>query len=111
MSTVPTAGAIFLRRGTASYIPGAAASRRASHWTIERTMLAEAARLYFSFHGPLVGTGCYEPPSNLGGDYKGATVGTSPAFSFGSSVCEVEVDPERARSGSSASRTPTTPAP
>jgi hypothetical protein len=40
----------------------------------------------------LVGTGCYEPPPNLGGDYKGATVGTSPAFSFGSSVCEVEVD-------------------
>jgi 4-hydroxybenzoyl-CoA reductase subunit alpha len=26
--------------------------------------------------------------------FKGATVGTSPAFSFGSSVCEVEVDPQ-----------------
>jgi CO/xanthine dehydrogenase Mo-binding subunit len=28
------------------------------------------------------------------GDYKGATVGTSPAYSFGSSVCEVSVDLE-----------------
>ncbi len=55
---------------------------------------SEAARRYFSAHGPLVGTGYYEPPPNLGGDFKGATVGTSPAFSFGSSVCEVEVDPE-----------------
>ncbi len=55
---------------------------------------AEAARRYFSHSGPLVGTGWYEPPPNLGGSYKGATVGTSPAFSFGSSVCEVEVDPE-----------------
>ncbi|MFI5165778.1 MAG: molybdopterin cofactor-binding domain-containing protein [Thermoanaerobaculales bacterium] len=55
---------------------------------------AEVATRYFSLHGPLVGTGFYEPPPDLGGDYKGATVGTSPAFSFGSSVCEVEVDPE-----------------
>jgi 4-hydroxybenzoyl-CoA reductase subunit alpha len=55
---------------------------------------AEAARRYFSAHGPLVGTGCYEPPPRLGGEFKGATVGTSPAFSFGSSVCELEVDPE-----------------
>ncbi len=66
-------------------------NRRAPH--IGMTF-AEAARRYFSLHGPLVGTGCYEPPPNLGGGYKGATVGTSPAFSFGSSVCEVEVDVE-----------------
>ncbi|MHC4815277.1 MAG: molybdopterin cofactor-binding domain-containing protein, partial [Planctomycetota bacterium] len=31
------------------------------------------------------------------GDYKGATVGTSPAYSFGSSVCEVDVDMETGR--------------
>jgi len=55
---------------------------------------AEAAQRYFSVNGPLVGTGYYEPPPNLGGKFKGATVGTSPAFSFGSSVCEVEVDTE-----------------
>jgi 4-hydroxybenzoyl-CoA reductase subunit alpha len=65
--------------------------RSAPHLGID---FAEAARRYFSLHGPLVGTGCYEPPPGLGGGFKGATVGTSPAFSFGSSVCEVEVDTE-----------------
>jgi 4-hydroxybenzoyl-CoA reductase alpha subunit len=55
---------------------------------------AEAARLYFNEHGPLVGTGWYKPPEGLGGDYKGAAVGTSPAYSFGSSVCECSVDLE-----------------
>ncbi|TAK86372.1 MAG: 2Fe-2S iron-sulfur cluster binding domain-containing protein [Betaproteobacteria bacterium] len=55
---------------------------------------AEAARKYFNDNGPLVGSGWYKPPEGLGGDYKGATVGTSPAYSFGSSVCEVSVDME-----------------
>ena len=52
----------------------------------------EVARKYFNDNGPLVGTGCYKPREGLGGDYKGATVGTSPAYSFGSSVCELSVD-------------------
>jgi 4-hydroxybenzoyl-CoA reductase subunit alpha len=55
---------------------------------------AEVARKYFNEHGPLVGTGWYKPPEGLGGDYKGAAVGTSPAYSFGSSVCECSVDLE-----------------
>jgi 4-hydroxybenzoyl-CoA reductase alpha subunit len=55
---------------------------------------AEAARKYFNDNGPLVGTGWYKPPEGLGGDYKGAAVGTSPAYSFGSSVCECSVDLE-----------------
>jgi len=54
----------------------------------------EVARRYFNEHGPLVGTGCYKPPEGLGGDFKGSTVGTSPAYSFGSAVCEVSVDLE-----------------
>jgi 4-hydroxybenzoyl-CoA reductase alpha subunit len=54
----------------------------------------EVARQYFNDNGPLVGTGCYKPPDGLGGDYKGATVGTSPAYSFGTSVCELAVDLE-----------------
>lgn len=54
----------------------------------------EVARQFFNESGPLVGTGCYKPPDGLGGDYKGATVGTSPAYSFGSAVCEVTVDLE-----------------
>ncbi len=55
---------------------------------------AEAARQYFNDQGPLVGTGWYKPPEGLGGDYKGAAVGTSPAFSFSTSVCECSVDLE-----------------
>ncbi len=54
----------------------------------------EAARRYFNDNGPLVGTGCYKPPDGLGGDYKGGTVGTSPAYSFGTCACEVSVDLE-----------------
>ncbi|ROL59987.1 4-hydroxybenzoyl-CoA reductase subunit alpha [Bacteroidetes/Chlorobi group bacterium ChocPot_Mid] len=49
---------------------------------------------YFSKYGPLVGEGHYSPPEGLGGKYKGAAVGTSPAYSYGASVCEVEVDTE-----------------
>jgi 4-hydroxybenzoyl-CoA reductase alpha subunit len=55
---------------------------------------AEAARKYFNEQGPLVGTGWYKPPEGMGGDYKGAAVGTSPAYSFSSSVCECHVDLE-----------------
>lgn len=54
----------------------------------------EAAEEFFSKKGPLVGKGHYSPPEGLGGKYKGAAVGTSPAFSFSASVCEVEVDME-----------------
>ncbi|MCC7291178.1 MAG: molybdopterin-dependent oxidoreductase [Phycisphaerales bacterium] len=58
---------------------------------------AEVARKYFNDHGPLVGSGCYKPPDGLGGDYKGATVGTSPAYSFGTAVCELAVDLDTGR--------------
>ena len=53
---------------------------------------AEAAARWFGRNGPLVGTGCYQPPPGLGGAYKGAAVGTSPAYSFGTTVAEVGVD-------------------
>lgn len=55
---------------------------------------AEVAKTYFSKQGPLTGNGHYSPPKGLGGDYKGAAVGTSPAFSFSASVCEVKVNLE-----------------
>jgi 4-hydroxybenzoyl-CoA reductase subunit alpha len=55
---------------------------------------AAAARLAFSAHGPVVGTGSYQPPKNLGGDFKGGAVGTSPAYSFSTVVAEVTVDLE-----------------
>ena len=54
----------------------------------------EAARLAFSQSGPVVGKGHYAPPPNLGGKYKGAAVGTSPAYSFSTAIAEVAVDLE-----------------
>jgi 4-hydroxybenzoyl-CoA reductase subunit alpha len=54
----------------------------------------EAAALAFSRSGPVVGTGSYRPPAILGGEFKGGTVGTSPAYSFSTVVAEVSVDLE-----------------
>jgi len=57
----------------------------------------EAATAHFSTKGPLIGKGFYSPPEGLGGKYKGAAVGTSPAYSFAATVCEVEVDMENGK--------------
>jgi len=54
---------------------------------------AKAAREFFVKKGPLVGQGAYTPPK-LGGTFKGAAVGTSPAYSFATQISEVEVDRE-----------------
>ena len=54
---------------------------------------AEAAREFFVRKGPLVGRGAYTPPK-LGGKFKGAAVGTSPAYSFSTQISEVEIDEE-----------------
>ena len=53
----------------------------------------EAARIAFIERGSIVGTGKYKPPK-LGGSFKGATVGTSPAFGCSAQIAEVEVDLE-----------------
>jgi 4-hydroxybenzoyl-CoA reductase subunit alpha len=55
---------------------------------------AAAARLCFAKNGPVVGVGSYSPPTDLGGDFKGSTVGTSPAYSFSTVIAEVTVDLE-----------------
>ncbi|MFZ5646744.1 MAG: 4-hydroxybenzoyl-CoA reductase subunit alpha [Bacillota bacterium] len=54
---------------------------------------AKAAREFFVRKGPLVGRGSYAPPK-LGGKFKGAPVGTSPAYSFAAQISEVEIDEE-----------------
>jgi 4-hydroxybenzoyl-CoA reductase subunit alpha len=51
----------------------------------------EAARMTFLARGTVVGTGKYKPP-RLGGSYKGAAVGTSPAYGCSAQVVEVSVD-------------------
>jgi 4-hydroxybenzoyl-CoA reductase subunit alpha len=53
----------------------------------------EAARIAFLERGTIVATGKYRPPK-LGGSFKGATVGTSPAFGCSAQIAEVEVDTE-----------------
>lgn len=57
---------------------------------------AEASRIAFLERGAIVGTGKYRPPP-LGGSFKGATVGTSPAFGCSAQVAEVSVDLETGR--------------
>ncbi|MBW1862833.1 MAG: molybdopterin-dependent oxidoreductase [Deltaproteobacteria bacterium] len=53
----------------------------------------EAARMAYLARGTIVGTGKYKPPK-LGGKYKGATVGTSPAYGCSAQIVEVSVDME-----------------
>ncbi len=54
---------------------------------------SEAARIAYLSFGTIVGTGKYKPPK-LGGSFKGATVGTSPAFGCSAQIAEVAVDME-----------------
>jgi 4-hydroxybenzoyl-CoA reductase alpha subunit len=56
----------------------------------------EAARLAYLAKGSIVGTGKYKPPP-LGGTFKGAAVGTSPAYGCSAQVVEVDVDMETGR--------------
>ncbi len=53
----------------------------------------EASRIAYLAKGTVVGTGKYKPPE-LGGKYKGAAVGTSPAYGCSAQVVELSVDPE-----------------
>ena len=52
----------------------------------------EAANLAEGRHGTLVAAGSYKPPAGIGGNYKGAGVGPTPAYSYQASVAEVTVD-------------------
>ncbi|MCL4368427.1 MAG: molybdopterin-dependent oxidoreductase, partial [Actinobacteria bacterium] len=54
---------------------------------------AQVAYDYFAKKGPLIGSGKYSPPK-LGGKYKGAAVGPSPAYSWVAQVSQVTVDEE-----------------
>jgi len=53
----------------------------------------EASRIAFLECGSIVGTGKYRP-MKLGGSFKGAAVGTSPAFGCSAQIAEVTVDLE-----------------
>lgn len=56
--------------------------------------IAEAFRLAEARHGTLGSVGWYDTPRDVHGEYRGGTIGASPAYSFTAHVAEVEVDPE-----------------
>jgi 4-hydroxybenzoyl-CoA reductase subunit alpha len=56
--------------------------------------IAEAFNLTEAKHGTLGSVGWYNTPKDVHGEYRGGTIGASPAYSFTAHVAEVEVDPE-----------------
>jgi 4-hydroxybenzoyl-CoA reductase alpha subunit len=48
-------------------------------------------------YGTLSAAGWYRPPAGIGGSFKGAGVGPTPAYSYQAAVAEVTVDPETGR--------------
>ncbi|HEX8431634.1 MAG TPA: molybdopterin cofactor-binding domain-containing protein, partial [Longimicrobium sp.] len=56
--------------------------------------IVEAFNLAESKHGTLGSVGSYNTPKDVHGDYRGSTIGASPAYSFTAHVAEVEVDVE-----------------
>jgi len=59
----------------------------------DRLTFKEASRIAYLAKGSIVGTGKYKPRF-LGGKYKGAAVGTSPAYGCSAQIVEVDVDLE-----------------
>ncbi len=54
----------------------------------------KAVQLAEARFGALVSAGSYAPPADIHGDYKGAGVGPSPAYSYSTCVAQVTVDVE-----------------
>jgi 4-hydroxybenzoyl-CoA reductase alpha subunit len=57
----------------------------------------EAANLAEAKFGTLVAAGSYRPPAGIGGSYKGAGVGPTPAYSYQAAVAEVTIDLDTGR--------------
>ncbi len=62
--------------------------------TARRMPISEAFNLAEAKHGTLGAVGHYDTPKDVHGDYRGGTIGASPAYSFTAHVAEVEVDEE-----------------
>ncbi len=56
--------------------------------------IVEAFNLAEAKHGTLGTVGSYNTPRDVHGEYRGGTIGASPAYSFTAHVAEVEVDAE-----------------
>jgi 4-hydroxybenzoyl-CoA reductase subunit alpha len=62
---------------------------------LRRIPIREAFNIAEAMHGALGATGSYNTPKEgVHGEYRGGTIGASPAYSFTAHVAEVEVDPE-----------------
>ena len=79
------------------------AVRLAGGWALEagraastgrRMPVAEAFQLAEAVNGTLGAVGHYDTPKDIHGEYRGGTIGSSPAYSFTAHVAEVEVDPD-----------------
>jgi len=62
--------------------------------TARQMPIREAFNLAEARFGTLGATGWYNTPKDVHGDYRGGTIGASPAYSFTAHVAEVEVDVE-----------------
>ncbi len=63
--------------------------------TERRLPIAQAFQIAEAEHGTLGSVGHYNTPKEgVHGEYRGGTIGASPAYSFTAHVAEVEVDPE-----------------
>ncbi|MFO0637164.1 MAG: xanthine dehydrogenase family protein molybdopterin-binding subunit [Nannocystaceae bacterium] len=60
----------------------------------QNVALAQAFAWAEEDHGLLGEVGSYNTPKDRHGDYRGGTIGASPAYSFTAHVAEVEVDPD-----------------
>ncbi|HEY0036952.1 MAG TPA: xanthine dehydrogenase family protein molybdopterin-binding subunit [Longimicrobium sp.] len=56
--------------------------------------IVQAFNLAEAKHGTLGSVGSYNTPNDVHGEYRGGTIGASPAYSFTAHVAEVEVDAE-----------------
>ncbi len=62
--------------------------------TDRKMPISEAFNLAEAEFGTLGATGYYNTPKDIHGEYRGGTIGASPAYSFTAHVAQVEVDPE-----------------
>ncbi len=62
--------------------------------TARQMTVREAFNLAEARFGTLGATGWYDTPKDVHGEYRGGTIGASPAYSFTAHVAEVEVDVE-----------------
>ncbi len=75
-------------------VPAAADVPDAERGGPRRMPIAEAFQIAEAEHGTLGAVGHYDTPKDVHGEYRGGTIGASPAYSFTAHVAEVEVDPE-----------------